>query len=139
MRKYLASLVLGLAVATALPLGLETKIIGLRRDHPRLGKKKIAVLCGVSESKAGRILGDIKKRGLLPKYATVRVDARTGRLHEKHRTSQPRIRRPKQKKGLEIDTVVPPGSEVRVQVGSAEFGPVGTNPRGQATVQLKVV
>jgi transposase InsO family protein len=88
------------------PLGLETKIIQLRRDHHRLGKKKIAVLCDISESKAGRILADIKQRGLLPKYATVRVDARTGRMHEKHRVSQPRIRRPKQKKGLEIDTVV---------------------------------
>ena len=92
--------------ARILPLGLETKIINLRRDHHRLGKKKIAVLCGISESKAGRILADIKKRGLLPQYATVRVDARTGRMHEKHPISQPRIRRPKQKRGLEVDTIV---------------------------------
>ena len=85
---------------------LEAKVIGLRRDHPRLGKKKIAVLCGISESKAGRILGDIKRRGLLPQYVTVRIDGRTGRMHEKYHASEPRIRRPKQKRGLEIDTVV---------------------------------
>ena len=86
---------------------LEAKIIALRRAHHRLGKKKIAVLCGTSESYAGRVLNDIKKRGLLPKYAKVRVDARTGRMHEKIRVSKPKIRRPRQnKRGLEIDTVV---------------------------------
>jgi len=90
-----------------IPAELEAKVIDLRRNHHCLGKKKIAALCGTSESYAGRVISDIRRRGLLPKYARVRVDARTGRVHEKTRVAQPKIRRPKQnKKGLEIDTVV---------------------------------
>ena len=86
---------------------LETKIVELRRQHYRLGKKKIASLCQLSESKAGRILSDIKKRGLLPRFAHVRVDGRTGRMREKIRTKRLKLRRPKvYKQGLEIDTVV---------------------------------
>ena len=86
---------------------LETKIITLRRDHHRLGKSKIAVLCHISESKAGRILNDIKRRGLLTRYAHVRVDSRTGRMREKIQRKQMKIRRPKvYKQGIEIDTII---------------------------------
>ena len=86
---------------------LEATIIKLRKDHPKLGKKKIAVLCSMSESKAGRILGDLKKRGLLPNYTKVSLYARTGQIHERHIQKRKKIRRNKEnKQGLEIDTVV---------------------------------
>jgi transposase InsO family protein len=89
-----------------LPLGLETQIIDLRRDHPRTGKKKVAALCHISESKAGRIIFDLKKRGVLPKHTKVSLYAQTGRVFERKRRPIKRVRRPKQKRGLEIDTVV---------------------------------
>jgi len=94
-----------------IPAELEVRILTLRKEHHRLGKKKLTHILNkagftVSVSYTGRCLSDIKKRGLLPKYATVRVNARTGRVHEKTRVSKPKIRRPKQKRGLEIDTVV---------------------------------
>ena len=85
---------------------LETKIITLRRDHHRLGKKKVATICTISESKAGRILSDIKKRGLLPQYLHVRANGKTGRIHARMPRKIMRVRRPKEKHGLEIDTVV---------------------------------
>lgn len=85
---------------------LFEKIITLRKEHHRIGKKKIAALCHISESKAGRILSDIKKRGLIPSYTPMRLQARTGRLHEKKWKRTEKIRRPKEKHGLEIDTVV---------------------------------
>ena len=86
---------------------LETKIIELRRSHHRIGKKKIASLCHIAASQAGRILSDLKKRGLLPRYAKVSVQGGTGRTHERVRRMHRKIRRPHiGKKGLEIDTIV---------------------------------
>lgn len=86
---------------------LAEKVIQLRKDHPRLGKKKVAVLCTLSVSKAGRILGDLKKRGLLPKYTKVSLWARSGKIHERIVKKTKKTRRPKEnKQGLEIDTVV---------------------------------
>lgn len=85
---------------------LEERIIALRRDHRRLGKKVIGQLCVITESKAGRILNDLKKRGLLPAYKKISVQGGTGRMHERTRPLVKKIRRPKQKRGLEIDTVV---------------------------------
>ncbi len=85
---------------------LEERIITLRRDHHHLGKKVIAHFCHITESKAGRILSDLKKRDLLPKCRKVSVQGGTGRMHERTRPRIKRIRRPKEKQGLEIDTVV---------------------------------
>ena len=91
---------------------LEAQILTLRRAHHRLGKKKLTPLLktkgfSVSVSCTGRVLSDIKKRGLLPRYGKVSLFARTGRIHERTHVSKPKIRRPKQnKRGLEIDTVV---------------------------------
>lgn len=85
---------------------LEAHIIQLRRDHHRLGKKAIAHLAHISESKAGRILANLKTRGLLPQYKKVSVQGGTGRMHERIRPQTRKIRRPKAKRGLEIDTVV---------------------------------
>ncbi len=95
-----------------IPPELETKIVALRKEHHRLGKKKLVPILKsagfpVSVSYAGRCLSDIKKRGLLPKYAKVSISARTGRMIERKRLLKPKIRRPKQdKQGLEIDTVI---------------------------------
>jgi transposase InsO family protein len=91
---------------------LVDRIVALRTLHHLLGKRKLTPILRaegfqLSEPYVGRVLTDLKKRGLLPKYKTVRVNARTGRVHERVRTTQPKIRRPKEKKrGMEIDTVV---------------------------------
>ena len=94
-----------------IPPELEAKIIGLRKEHHRLGKKKLAVLLAiagfsVSVSYTGRCLSDIKRRGLLPRYGKVSLYARTGQIRERNVRRIKKIRRPKQKRGLEIDTVV---------------------------------
>ena len=85
------------------PAYLE-RIIELRRKHRRLGKKKIAVLLGVSESYAGRTLADLKKRGLLSAYRRITL-TKTGKLRENPVKKRPKLRRGT-KKGIEIDTVV---------------------------------
>jgi transposase InsO family protein len=94
------------------PAQLEARIIQLRAEHHLLGKKKLTPILRsegfqLSEPYVGRVLSGIKRRGLLPKYKTVRVNALTGRVHERIRTTQPKIRRPNEKKrGMEIDTIV---------------------------------
>ncbi len=87
------------------PAYLE-KVVGLRRKHHRLGKKKLSIMLGVSESYAGRTLTDLKARRLLPLLAHVSVDARTGKViqHIRHRCK--RLRRPKGERVVEIDTIV---------------------------------
>jgi len=87
------------------PPGFLEKVIELRRTHERTGKKKLAALLGVSESYAGRALTDLKKRGLLPDGARLSLHARTGRLVALRVKRRPRIRR-KQKRGIEVDTIV---------------------------------
>jgi transposase InsO family protein len=80
------------------------RVIDLRTQHRRLGKKKLASLLGVSESYAGRTLSDLKKRGLLPAYQRVRFSR--GRLRVlKERERRAKVRRT-EKKGIEVDTVV---------------------------------
>ena len=90
---------------------LAERLVALRRTHHRIGKKKLAVILktqglSVSESYVGRCLGDLKRRGLLPKYAKVSVDARTGRMHEKTYKRKAKIRRPKGERVVEVDTIV---------------------------------
>ncbi len=92
-------------------------VIEQRRLHYRIGKKKLATMIhdefGItySESKLGRILSDLKKRNLLPAYARLALDARTGRLHEKKRIRRKKLRvkdyKPEKSGDLvQIDTVV---------------------------------
>lgn len=81
-------------------------VIGLRRNHHRIGKKKLAVILDVSESYAGRTITDLKKRGLMPAYAHVSVSARTGKLIEHIRHRRRKIRRPQGARVVEVDTVV---------------------------------
>lgn len=64
-------------------------IIKQRKEHYRIGKKKLMVLIkedlgiSYSESKVGRILFDLKKRNLLPRYVKISMHARTGHIHER--------------------------------------------------------
>lgn len=88
------------------PPGLLERIIEMREAHPRLGKKKLAVLLGVSESYAGRCINDLKRRKLLPMLSKVSFSARTGRVFERNRTYRKKLRRPKGKRGMELDTVI---------------------------------
>ncbi len=87
------------------PAYLE-RVLALRREHHCIGKKKIAVLLGVSESYAGRTLSDLKERGLLSPHRKVSLSGKTGRMIERKVIYRKKIRRPKEKRGIEIDTIV---------------------------------
>lgn len=97
--------------------GVADYIITQRKLHYRIGKKKLAFLIkedlniSYSESKIGRILSDLKKRGLLPKYLKISFSGKTGRSHEKRqiKRKKKRIRDYKPEKSgdlMQIDTVV---------------------------------
>jgi len=67
------------------PDGVEKFIIRERTEHPRLGKEKLAVLLreeglAVSVPKVGRILHDLKERGLLPAYTKAYLSGKTGKV-----------------------------------------------------------
>ena len=92
-------------------------IINQRKEHYRIGKKKIAVLLkedldiSYSESKVGRILSDLKKRNLLPSYNKVSMHARTGNVKERIIKKRKKLRRKDyhpEKAGdlVQVDTVV---------------------------------
>jgi len=92
-------------------------IINQRKEHYRIGKKKLTILIkedlniSYSESKIGRILFDLKKRDLLPKYVKISMHAKTGRIHERNTQKGKKLRikdyKP-EKSGdvIQIDTVV---------------------------------
>ena len=88
------------------PPGFVDRIIELRRVRHKIGKKKLAILLNVSESFAGRTLTDLKRRTLLPAYAHVSVSAKTGRVIERKCQKRTKIRRPRGRRVVEIDTVV---------------------------------
>ena len=86
-------------------------ILAFRREHPRLGKDKVHALLknegyGGSISTVGRIIGDLKKQGILPKHIKLTVSARTGKLIEKVYKPRKKLRRPKGHRVLEADTIV---------------------------------
>jgi len=81
------------------------RVIKLRTEHPMLGKKKIAILCNVSESYAGRSLSYLKERRLLSQNHKISLYARSGKLHI-HKQLKVRRKRRYDKKGMEIDTIV---------------------------------
>ena len=96
-----------------IPLPVLGFIITERTTHPRLGKEKVAIALReaghtLSDSTVGRMIGDLKKRGLLPKYTKLSFYARTGRLSERIIKPAKKIRRPKQytEPCLEVDTIV---------------------------------
>ena len=93
-----------------IPSKIEQFIIQERTHHPRLGKKKLTPLLNdrgyvVSESYVGRVLGDLKKRNLLPRPVPLSFYARTGQHHERHISKRKKLRRTT-KRGMELDTIV---------------------------------
>ena len=97
--------------ARIIPAELEARVVALRREHHLLGKRKLTPILqregfAVSEPYIGRVLSDIKKRGLLPKMGKVSLYARSGQVRERAIFRKKKLRRPAKKQGLEIDTVV---------------------------------
>lgn len=92
-------------------------IINQRKEHYRIGKKKLSVLIkedlniSYSESKVGRILFDLKKRNLLPSHNKVSMYAKTGHIYERVIKKRKKLRRkdylPEKADDLvQVDTVV---------------------------------
>lgn len=97
-------------------------VVTQRTDHPRLSKDKLAVLLrpecqawnlnSPSASTVGRLLGDLKQQGRLPKGSKLAVSGATGRLLE--RSNKPRLKKQRrngyqpQEPGdmLQVDTIV---------------------------------
>ena len=74
-----------------IPEEVKDFIINERKFDPRLSKDKLAILmrndgiADYSPSTVGRILNDLKKKGVLSKYIKLSVSGKTGRLIEKKR------------------------------------------------------
>ena len=72
-----------------IPSEVRTFILKERGYDPRLSKDKLAVMlkedqvAHLSASTVGRILGDLKKQGILPTYTKLSLSGRTGRLLER--------------------------------------------------------
>jgi transposase InsO family protein len=88
-----------------------------RKLHYRIGKKKLAVLIkeelgiNYSESKVGRILSDLKEKGLLPTYYRLSYYAKSDTFREKIQRKRKKLRvkdyRPEKAGDLvQVDTVV---------------------------------
>lgn len=89
---------------------VETFVIQERIKHPRLGKAKLAVIMQgegyeVSESYIGRVLGDLKKRNLLPQYKRLSFNAKFGEHYEIKQKQRKKLRRA-HKQGVELDTII---------------------------------
>jgi transposase InsO family protein len=100
-----------------IPERVNDYIIEQRKLHYKIGKKKLVVLLKedldieYSESKVGRILSDLKKKGLLPKYLKVSMYARSGQVRERDtkKRKKQRIKDYKPDKAgdlVQVDTVV---------------------------------
>ena len=101
------------------PFGTETFIIEERTTHPRIGKEKLAVLLKdekniqLSDSTVGRIIADLKKRGLVRSYTRISLYGKTGRViarkepHRKPKQRVPKDFRPEKAGDLiEIDAII---------------------------------
>ncbi|KXJ98757.1 MAG: Integrase core domain protein [Parcubacteria bacterium OLB19] len=90
---------------------ISEQIIELRTNHPRLGKDKLHTLL-VNEgyrgsvSTIGRILNDLKERGLLPNPKPLSFYAKGGIHREKTKQYKKKLRRPQSVRVLELDTIV---------------------------------
>jgi len=90
---------------------IKERIIALRIEHPRLGKAKLHALLESegytgSVSTIGRILNDLKQRGLLPHPKPLAFYAKGGVHREKTKVYKKKLRRPQSVRVLELDTVV---------------------------------
>ena len=91
---------------------LQQRIIDLRILHPRIGKSKVNHLLNkegfvTKESTIGRILGDLKRKDLLPAYNKVSMYAKSGTVRENTHVYKKKLRRPKDlDECVQVDTVV---------------------------------
>ena len=90
---------------------LAEQLLRLRRQYPRWGKDKLAVLLrregrAVSTSMVGRILTHLKRRGLLVEPLSVRLKARHRRPARPYAVRKPREYQPQQPGDLvQVDTL----------------------------------
>jgi len=90
---------------------VTNQIIELRTSYPRLGKDKLHALLVQdgyvgSVSTVGRILSDLKKKGMLPDPKSLSFYAKGGVHRPKAKVYKKKLRRPQSVRVLELDTVV---------------------------------
>jgi transposase InsO family protein len=95
------------------PETVKDAIVRERFFDPRIGKEKLAVLlkedgvATLSSSTVGRMLGDLKRQGVLPDPRPLSFNGRTGRHHERTRIYKKKLRSHGHTGGLvKADTVV---------------------------------
>ena len=95
------------------PEDVKNAVIAIRGNKYRLGKEKVWKILRDdygyqgSASTVGRIISDLKKKGLLPDPVKLSFYARTGRLIERKAVKSKKIRRPKEyAECLEVDTII---------------------------------
>lgn len=95
-----------------IPERVEAFILEERGRNPRLSKDKLSVMmktedvAKLSPSTVGRMMGDLKFQGKLPKRTKLSVSGKTGRLIERAYKPRKKLRRPKGYRVLEADTIV---------------------------------
>jgi putative transposase len=93
---------------------IRDEILNQRKQLGKLGKEKIRVILMKkfsfenvpSVSTIGRVISELKKKGLLPDNQKLSLHARTGKLHLKNKKKQLKLRKPKEEKVFQTDTVV---------------------------------
>ena len=94
-----------------IPDEVKDAIVRERYFDPHIGKDKLAIILkkdgviDVSSSTVGRMLNNLKQRGLLPNPQPLSFNGRTGKHHKKRIVKRKRLRRTT-KRGMEIDTIV---------------------------------
>lgn len=96
-----------------IPDAVKDAIVRERYFDPHLGKEKLAILlredgiADLSDSTVGRMLGDLKRQGVLPNPHSLSFNGRSGRHHERTRTYKKKLRSTGHTGGLvKADTVV---------------------------------
>jgi putative transposase len=96
-----------------IPEKVKNFILNERKFDPHLSKDKLAVLmkedgvADLSASTVGRMLTDLKKQGVLPKYTPLSYYAKTDRHHEKTMKKRRKLRSKDHTGGLvKADTIV---------------------------------
>jgi len=90
---------------------VESYIIHMRSEHPRIGKEKLQPLLVakghlISVSTVGRIISELKDHGRLAQPVRYSLYGKTGNLKERVVKRRKKLRRPKGYRVLEVDTIV---------------------------------
>lgn len=93
---------------------IRDEILNQRKQLGKLGKEKIHVILlkkfnpeiVPSISTIGRVILDFKKKGLLPMNNRLSLNGKTGKLHLKHKRKQLKLRKSKEEKVFQTDTVI---------------------------------